>query len=92
MAFGVCRHRGELDAMVGAVSKRPVSRMDRPVRVALRIGLFERWMSRTPVHAATDQAVRLCKKLGAAHASGLRERGDAPRQARRGPAGLRQPP
>lgn len=71
LAFGVCRHRGELDAMIGSVSKRPIGRMDRPVRVALRIGLFDRWMSRTPVHAATDQAVRLCKKLGASHASGF---------------------
>lgn len=71
LAYGVCRRRGVLDLALGAVSERPLKRLDAPVLVALRIGAFERLFSRTPDHAAVGEAVELCRALGAPHASGF---------------------
>lgn len=68
---GVLRHRGELDAALNRVSKRPVADLDAPVQVALRIGAFELRHSRTPAHAAVDQGVRLALAMRAGRAKGL---------------------
>ena len=68
---GVLRHRGELDAVLDQLSKRPVDDLDLPVQAALRIGAFELRHSRTPPHAAVDQAVQLVVRLKGGRAKGL---------------------
>lgn len=69
LCLGVLRRRGELDALM-AKAGRPAWKLDRAVRIAIRIGLFELKQSRTPDHAAVDQAVQLTRKLGSGRASG----------------------
>ncbi|MCB9759306.1 MAG: hypothetical protein H6739_05660 [Alphaproteobacteria bacterium] len=71
LAWTVARHRGQLDAAIQRTARRPVTRVDPPVRTALRVGLAELHLSRTPPHAAVDQAVRLVQALGAGHAKGF---------------------
>lgn len=71
IAFEVTRRRGELDALVGAASSRPVRKLDPAVRAALRVGAWELRLGRAPPHAAVDQAVQLARGLKAAHAAGF---------------------
>jgi 16S rRNA (cytosine967-C5)-methyltransferase len=68
---GVLRHRGELDAALDTLSKRPLDDLDLPVQAALRIGAFELRHSRVPPHAAVDQGVQLVIKLKGGRAKGL---------------------
>lgn len=65
------RQRGALDAALAQATRRPVERLDPPVRAALRLGLYELWFGRAPPHAAVDQAVRVSKALRVGHAAGL---------------------
>ena len=71
LTLGVLRRQGTLDAAIQPHLRRPIPRLDPAPRVALRIGLFEAAMSRTPLHAAVDQAVELTRRLGGGRASGL---------------------
>jgi 16S rRNA (cytosine967-C5)-methyltransferase len=71
LALGVLRRQGTVDALLIPHLRTPLERLDVPVQIALRIGAFERAFSRTPPHAAVDQAVELAKALGAGRASGL---------------------
>ena len=68
LVLGVLRRRGQLDAVVGEHARKRVSR---EARMALHIGLVELHFSRTPAHAAVDQAVQLTKVLGRKHQSGF---------------------
>jgi 16S rRNA (cytosine967-C5)-methyltransferase len=67
----VLRRQGALDAALAPHLSRPIHRLDPAPRIALRLGLFEAKLSRTPLHAAVDQAVELTRRLGGARASGL---------------------
>jgi 16S rRNA (cytosine967-C5)-methyltransferase len=59
---GVLRHRGAVDALIGARSSRPVDKMDPVSRTALRIGVFQiGWLDRVPRHAAVDTSVELVR-------------------------------
>lgn len=71
LALGVLRRQGTVDALIRPHLRKPLERLDPPVRVALRIGAFEKAFSRTPPHAAVSQGVELCKALGARRASGF---------------------
>ncbi|MFT5682089.1 MAG: 16S rRNA (cytosine967-C5)-methyltransferase [Myxococcota bacterium] len=71
LALGVLRRQGALDAALKPHLSRAIHRLDPAPRIALRIGLFEAMLSRTPLHAAVDQAVELTRRLGGARASGL---------------------
>ncbi len=71
LALGVTRRRGALDGLIAQLAKRPVQTLDPEVLTALRVGLFELHFSRTPDHAAVDQAVRLCIALRAGRAKGF---------------------
>ncbi len=71
IALGVLRRQGSLDHLLRPRLDRPVAELDAPVRVSLRVGLFERLFSRTAEHAAVEQAVELCRRLGAPRATGL---------------------
>jgi len=62
IATGVLRHRGAIDALVGARSSRPVEKMDVAARTALRVGVFQiGWLDRVPRHAAVDTSVELMR-------------------------------
>lgn len=71
LALGVLRRMGSLDALLEPVAGRSMAKVDPPARAALRVGLFEVHLSRAPVHAALDQAVELCRRLGAPRATGF---------------------
>lgn len=62
LVYGVTRWKRSLDTIIGAVSSRPVSRIDLGPLIMLRMGLYQAFgMSRTPVFAAVDETVNLCK-------------------------------
>ena len=65
------RHRGELDAALGQLSKRPVASLDVAVQVALRVGAFE--VRHEVVHLATLPSIRraIAIALKAGRAKGL---------------------
>jgi len=71
LLMGALRRRGEIDARIEALAKRPVGGLDPEVRAALRVALFELAYGRTPPHAAVDQGVRLVGDLGAGRAGGF---------------------
>ncbi|HEX5712050.1 MAG TPA: transcription antitermination factor NusB [Solirubrobacterales bacterium] len=72
LAYGAVQRRGTADAAIERLAKRSTRLLDPPVLAALRLGLYELlFADGTPDHAAVDQAVELCKRGGAAHASGL---------------------
>ena len=71
LALGVLRRQGALDAALKPTLSRAIRKLDPAPRIALRIGLFEAKLSRTPLHAAVDQAVELTRRLGGGRASGL---------------------
>src|ERR1022692_2578172 len=55
IVFGTLRHRGELDALIGTYSKRPVERLDPAIRVVLEMALYQiRFLDRVPGHAAVN--------------------------------------
>lgn len=71
LVLGVLRHRNELDFVIAAATRRPIRALDAPVRTVLRLGVFELRHSRTPPHAAVDQAVECVRAVNAGYASGL---------------------
>ncbi len=71
LVLGVLRHRNELDSVIAAGARRPIRALDPPVRAVLRLGVFELRYSRTPPHAAVDQAVECVRAVNAGYASGL---------------------
>ena len=71
LVLGVLRRQGALDTLLEQVAGRPMARVDAAARIALRIGLFEATLARTPLHAAVDQAVELCRRCDAPRATGF---------------------
>ncbi|MEQ1567350.1 MAG: RsmB/NOP family class I SAM-dependent RNA methyltransferase [Myxococcota bacterium] len=71
LAYGVLRRRGQVDAALRGLLNQPLASLDGTVRVALRIGAFERLFARTPSHAVVDQGVELVRALGTGRAHGL---------------------
>src|ERR671927_318043 len=67
LTLGVLRRQFWLDRALEHFAGRKAGRLDAPVRLALRLGLFQlRFLTRVPAHAAVNESVNL------AHASGLR--------------------
>lgn len=69
LALGVLRRRDALDASIVAGAKRSLRTIDPAVRVILRCALYELAFTRTPPHAAVDQAVALTRRLNVGHAA-----------------------
>jgi len=62
LAYGTIAWQGRLDWTLAALSRRPLDRLDPPVRSALRLGLFQLTrLDRVPAHAAVDSSVELAK-------------------------------
>ena len=70
IVFGTLRRQGELDAIVQACSKRPVSKLDPAVLIALRMALYQiRFLDRVPSHAAVNDSVELARRAGKSSAA-----------------------
>ncbi len=72
IVYGCLRFQGQLDFLAEQLSGRPASRLDPEVRVALRMGIFQRrWLDRVPAHAAVSESVDLAKRAGKRSAAGF---------------------
>ena len=56
LVYGTVRAQRRLDDLLGHVVKRPLARLDPPVRVALRLGAYQ-LLGDTPPHAAVSATV-----------------------------------
>jgi 16S rRNA (cytosine967-C5)-methyltransferase len=72
ITLGVLRWQKSLDYFIERYSRRRLSRIDPPVLIALRIGLYQlRYLTRIPESAAVNESVKLVKKARLASASGM---------------------
>ncbi len=71
LVLGVLRNRSAIDSIIQQAAKRTTKNLDPEVLAALRMGVFELRRSRVPPHAAVDQAVEVCRAIGAGHAAGF---------------------
>ena len=60
-----------LDHLLDRFSKKPVYRLDPPVRAILRAGLAQARYMQVPLPAAVDESVRLTKAMGKTSAAGM---------------------
>lgn len=69
--YTVLEHRRLLDWMLAQHSKRPLERLDPPVRAILRAGLAQaEWMT-VPLPAAVNESVKLTRAFGKSSAAGM---------------------
>jgi 16S rRNA (cytosine967-C5)-methyltransferase len=69
IVFGCLRRQAQLDHLIALGTR---GRLDRAVRIALRMGLYQKfWLDRVPDHAAVGESVELVKRARKASASGL---------------------
>jgi len=72
ISLGVLRRRGLLDFLLARQLKKPVTRLDLPVLVALRIGLYQlRFLEKIPARAAVNESVELVKRARKSSAAPL---------------------
>ena len=64
LVYGVTERRLTLDYWIDCLASRPADELDREVRDALRIGLYQLvYMDRVPDHAAVSETVELTKRV-----------------------------
>jgi 16S rRNA (cytosine967-C5)-methyltransferase len=56
LVYGTVRQQRRIDDLLGRVVKRPIHRLDPPVRAALRLGAYQ-LLRDTPAHAAVGETV-----------------------------------
>lgn len=72
IVFGCLRFQSQLDYLVDHFARRSALKLDTPVRVALRMGIFQlRYLDRIPAHAAVSESVELVKRAGKRSAAPL---------------------
>lgn len=72
LVYGVLRWKRALDYALDSYSRRPVRRLDAPVRTALRLGLYQlRYLDRVPASAAVHESVSLASAAARPGAAGL---------------------
>ncbi|HET7160290.1 MAG TPA: transcription antitermination factor NusB, partial [Burkholderiales bacterium] len=69
LCYGVLRHLGALDAILGVLLNKPLT--DEHIRHLLRTALYQLEHTRAAPYAVVDHAVRACDKLRAGPAKGL---------------------
>ena len=63
IVLGVLRWRRQLDFLLERHLKKPMAKLDLPVAIALRMGIYQlRFLDRVPARAAVDESVGLVKK------------------------------
>ncbi len=86
LTYGSLRATGTLDAIVAAAAGREMSRIDPPVRDALRLGVYQLLYTRVAAHAAVSSTVDLVRMVQGPGATGftnavLRAVGEKPLEA-----------
>ena len=62
LVLGVLRWQGFLDSLIEHFASRKMGSLDRPVLIALRLGLYQlRFLSRIPPSAAVNESVNLVR-------------------------------
>ncbi len=62
ISLGVLRWQRLLDTLLARHTKKPMQRLDVPVAIALRMGIYQlRFLERVPAHAAVGESVELVK-------------------------------
>jgi 16S rRNA (cytosine967-C5)-methyltransferase len=61
LAYGTIQRMRALDYAIEQLGRRPVRKLDPPVRAALRLGAYELGFMQTPRHAAVNEAVELVR-------------------------------
>jgi 16S rRNA (cytosine967-C5)-methyltransferase len=68
LAFGTIQRVRTLDHGIEAIGRRPVRKLDAPVRAALRLGAYQLVFTDVAVHAAVNESVELVRAAGLARA------------------------
>ena len=68
LAFGTIQRARTLDHGIEAIGRRPVRKLDPPVRAALRLGAYQLAFTEVAVHAAVNESVELVRSAGLARA------------------------
>lgn len=72
LVLGVLRWQLRLDKILEHFSKRAIESLDPPVRIALRLGLYQlRYLSRIPASAAVNESVSLVRAARLSSATAL---------------------
>jgi 16S rRNA (cytosine967-C5)-methyltransferase len=72
ISLGVLRWRRFLDCLLDRQLKKPVARLDLPVAIALRIGLYQlRFLGKIPARAAVNESVELVKRARKSSAASI---------------------
>jgi 16S rRNA (cytosine967-C5)-methyltransferase len=71
LAYGTLRTSGTLDAIIAVAADRAVSRIDPPIRDALRLGAYQLLHTRVAPHAAVASSVDLVRAVAGASATGF---------------------
>lgn len=72
LVLGVLRWRRLLDFILQPLLKKPVERLDLPVAIALRLGVYQiRFLEKVPARAAVNESVELVKLARKASAAPL---------------------
>jgi 16S rRNA (cytosine967-C5)-methyltransferase len=61
LAYGAVQRVRTLDHAIDTLGKRPVRKLDPPVRAALRLGAYQVGYTETPPHAAANESVELVR-------------------------------
>ena len=61
LAYGTIQRTRILDYAIEQLGRRPVRKLDQPVRAALRLGTYELGFMQTPRHAAVNETVELVR-------------------------------
>ena len=64
LAYGTIQRVRTLDHGIEALGRRPVAKLDAPVRAALRLGAYQLAFSEVAVHAAVNESVELVRAAG----------------------------
>ena len=62
LAYGTIQRARTLDYAIEQLGRRPMRKLDPPVRAALRLGAYELGFMQTPPHAAVNEAVELVRR------------------------------
>lgn len=69
--YTALEHQTLIDWMLSRFSKRPLERLDAPVRAILRAGLAQARFMQVPLPAAVNESVKLTRAFGKSSASGM---------------------
>ena len=64
LAYGTVQRVRPLDHAIETLGRRPLRKLDPPVRAALRLGAYQLAYTDVPVHAAADETVELVRAAG----------------------------